>query len=349
MAGKSLTERLLAATSSKYAATVNKSVIFEDDEHTEIAFDHPIFNVMFSGSMKGGFHAGNTSWAGPSKHFKSLFSLTQARTFIKSRPDAKIVLFDSEFGMPIKYFESVGIDPEDVIHVPVTNIEELKHEAVNLIEELDRGDDVIFVIDSVGMLASLKELDDARDGKTTADMTRAKQLKSFFRIVTPMLKLRNIGLIVVNHTYQTLEIYSQTVQGGGTGGIYAADNIFFIGRSKDTDSKRNLNGYDFNVKVAKSRFVREESKFTVKVLFEKGLPKYTGMFELLKDMGLLETVGKKYVFTDPGTGEVHDGHDRKWYDNHDEFWEMIVENEAVDNLIRSRFQLGENKLINDDD
>lgn len=356
---KSLTERLLGASKSKYASTVNKSIIFADDDSDKISFDHPILNVIYSGSMRGGFHAGNTTWAGPSKHFKSLFSLMQAKAYLKakhkggSNTNAKIVLIDSEFGMPVSYFESVGINPEDVIHIPITNIEEMKTETVNILNELDRGDEVIFVIDSIGNLASIKEVQDAeKEGASPADMTRAKQLKSYFRIVTPMFKLRNIGLIVVNHTYQTLEMFSKTVLGGGTGNMYAADNIFFLGRRQDakgTGASKVLNGYDFVVKVEKSRFIREGSQFIVNVGFETGLQKYTGMFELMQTLGLMETKGKKYELTDPSTGEVLEGHSRKWYDEHPEFWAEVVKNDAIDELIRKTYRLGENKLISDEE
>jgi RecA/RadA recombinase len=175
----------------------------------------PAINIALSGKINGGLTPGLTIWAGPSKHFKTSFSLLMGKAYMDKYPDAVMLFYDSEFGTPQSYFDAFGIDTTRVLHTPLTNIEQLKFDLMTQLEQISRGDQVIIVIDSIGNLASKKEVDDAMDGKSVADMTRAKQLKSLFRMVTPHLNLKDIPLVVVNHTYQTQEMYSKAVVSGG--------------------------------------------------------------------------------------------------------------------------------------
>ena len=175
----------------------------------------PILNVAFSGEFGGGFVPGLTMWAGPSKHFKTLFSLIMAKAYMDKYSDAVMLFYDSEFGTPISYFDSIGIDKNRVVHCPLTNIEQLKFDVMKQFEELKRGERVIVLVDSIGNLASKKEVDDALDGKSVADMTRAKQLKSLFRMVTPHLNLKDIPMVVVNHTYKEIGMFPKDIVGGG--------------------------------------------------------------------------------------------------------------------------------------
>jgi hypothetical protein len=130
-------------------------------------------------------------------------------------PESVLLFYDSEFGSPQSYFQSFGIDLERVFHTPITDIEQLKFDLMQQINNIERGDKVIVLIDSIGNLASKKEVDDALEGKSAADMTRAKQVKSLFRMVTPHLTLKDIPMVVINHTYKTMELYAKDVVGGG--------------------------------------------------------------------------------------------------------------------------------------
>jgi hypothetical protein len=130
-------------------------------------------------------------------------------------PESALLFYDSEFGSPQSYFRSQGIDTDRVIHTPITDIEMLKSDIVTQISGFERGDKVFIIIDSIGNLASKKEIDDALDGKSVADMTRAKQLKSLFRMITPHLSMKDIPMVSINHTYKTLELYAKDVVGGG--------------------------------------------------------------------------------------------------------------------------------------
>ncbi len=171
------------------------------NEGFEVQTAVPMLNVALSGSLTGGLTGGVHVVAGPSKHFKSMFVLLMAAAYLKAFDDAVMVFYDNEFGTPLSYFESVGIDTSRVIHCPVTNIENLKFDIVKKLEALKRGQHVVFVLDSAGNIASKKEVEDAIEQKSKADMTRAKALKGLFRIITPHFSILDLPFLVVNHTY----------------------------------------------------------------------------------------------------------------------------------------------------
>jgi len=195
----------------------------------------PMVNVALSGSVDGGVTPGLTVLAGPSKHFKTSFALLMAGAYLDRHPDAVMLFYDSEFGSPQSYFEQFGIDTSRILHTPIANVEELKFDLIAQLEAIERSDNVIVVIDSIGNLASKKELDDAMNEKSVADMSRAKALKGLFRMCTPYLTMRNIPMIAVNHTYQEIGLFPKAIVGGGTGIYYSADNIWILGRQQDKD------------------------------------------------------------------------------------------------------------------
>src|SRR6056300_1603447 len=143
----------------------------------------PVINVALSGRLDGGLTPGLTMWAGPSKHFKTAFSLLMAKSYLEKYDDAVLLFYDSEFGTPQSYFDSFGIATDRVLHTPVTDVEQLKFDLVGQLENIERDEHVIIVIDSIGNLASKKEVEAALNEKAVADMSRAKQMKSLFRMV----------------------------------------------------------------------------------------------------------------------------------------------------------------------
>ena len=164
----------------KKNSKVKESDILSDskffNEKDMVKTDVPMLNVALSGSMDGGLTPGLTVLAGPSKHFKTSFALIMAAAYMKQYPDAVMLFYDSEFGSPQAYFHQYEIDTSRVLHTPITNVEELKFDLISQLETIERGDKVIVVIDSVGNLASKKELEDAINEKSVADMSRAKSL-----------------------------------------------------------------------------------------------------------------------------------------------------------------------------
>mgnify|MGYP003625590352 CR=1 FL=1 len=177
----SLLDKLKKSSRSAGVAILSESKLFSEKELTTTPV--PMINVALSGSIEGGLASGLTVLAGPSKHFKTSFALLMAAAYLKKHDDAVLMFYDSEFGSPQSYFESFGIDTSRVLHTPVTNIEELKFDMVHQLNEIERKDKVIIVIDSVGNIASKKEVDDAENMKSVADMTRAKALKGLFRMI----------------------------------------------------------------------------------------------------------------------------------------------------------------------
>ena len=208
-----LKSRLIKNSTIELTASLTDSKIFTKKDM--IPTSVPMINVALSGTVDGGIVPGLTMLAGPSKHFKTGFALLLASSFLKKYPDGIILFYDSEFGTPQSYFQTFNISFDSVVHTPITDVEELKFDIMKQMKDLTRDDRVMIVIDSIGNLASKKEVDDALDGKSVADMTRAKQMKSLFRMITPHLTLKDIPMVVVNHTYDSIGMFPSKVVSGG--------------------------------------------------------------------------------------------------------------------------------------
>jgi RecA/RadA recombinase len=283
-------------------------------------------------------------WAGPSKHFKTAFSLLMAKAYMDKYPEAVILFYDSEFGTPQAYFDTFGIDPERVIHTPLTDIEQLKFDIMKQLEGIERNDRVMILLDSIGNLASKKEVEDALEGKSVADMSRAKQVKSLFRMVTPHLSLKDIPMVVVNHTYKTMELYAKDVVGGGTGSYYSADNIYILGRQQEKEGTEIV-GYNFIINVEKSRHVREKSKIPVNVTFEGGINKYSGLLDIALEGNFVQKPSNGwYAKVDQETGELGD---KKRYDatQTEEFWKDLLSSEKFGEYVRKKYEISYGSIM----
>jgi hypothetical protein len=209
----SLKEKLLKNSTIKEVAILSESKVYNKKDMIPTSI--PLINAALSGSLDGGLTPGLTVLAAPSKHFKSAFSLLMAGSFLRKYPDGIVLFYDSEFGTPKSYFTSFNIPLDSVIHTPVTDLEQLKFDLSQQLNTLSRDDKVIIIVDSIGNLASKKEVEDALKGSSAADMTRAKVIKSIFRIVTPHLTLKDIPMVVVNHTYKEQSLYPKDIVSGG--------------------------------------------------------------------------------------------------------------------------------------
>lgn len=310
-----------------------------------------ILNIAMGASLKGGIEPGLSIWAGPSKHFKTSYLLTSLKAFLDSDPNAIGIFFDSEFGSPPSYFAAFGIDPNRILHVPVTNVEELKFEIMNQLEQISKGDKVMICVDSVGNLASKKEVEDAINEKSVADMTRAKQFKSLFRMVTPVLALKELPMHVVAHTYDTMEMYSKKVVSGGTGQYYSANNIYIIGRQQEKDGTE-IAGYNFVINIEKSRTVKEKKKFVVSVLYDKGIDKYSGLLDLALASGhVIKPKMGWYARVNKETGEIIDTTNLREKATHTkEFWDPILNDPTFEEWIQNEFKVSATEmLVSDED
>jgi RecA/RadA recombinase len=341
-------DKLLKASTVKMTAPLLDSKVFGKKE--AIPTSVPMVNVALSGSIDGGLLPGLTMLAGPSKHFKSAFALLMAASYQKKYDDAIVLFYDSEFGTPQAYFEAFGIDMSRVIHTPITNIEELKFDIVQQLEAIEKKDHVIVVIDSIGNLASKKEVDDAADGKSVADMSRAKQLKSVFRIITPHLNLKDIPMIVVNHIYMEQGLYPKAIVSGGTGIYLSADNIWILGRQQEKEGTE-IKGYHFVINIEKSRHVREKSKIPITVTFEGGISKWSGLMDVAEEGGFLRKpkVGW-YEPVNPDTGEVLSEKlmRAKEIADNGTFWKMMFDKTDFAGYIKDKYTVATRTLINED-
>ena len=333
----SIMDKLKKNSKSDFTSILADSKFFNDKDM--VPTDVPMINVALSGSMDGGLAPGLTVLAGPSKHFKTSFALIMAAAFLKKYEDAVLLFYDSEFGSPSSYFENYGIDTKRVLHTPITNVEELKFDIVGQLEGLDRNDRVVIIIDSVGNLASKKELDDAINEKSVADMSRAKALKGLFRMTTPYLNMKNIPLIAVNHTYQEIGLFPKAVVSGGTGIYYSADNIWILGRQQDKVGTE-IKGYHFVINVEKSRYVKEKSKIPISVSWDGGVQHYSGLLDaaLSGNYVAKPSVGW-YCRVDKSTGELVDPKVREKDTLTKEFWKPIIEDTDFKQYLMNKYSI----------
>lgn len=303
----------------------------------------PVINVALSGRLDGGFVPGLTMWAGPSKHFKTAFSLLMAKSYLDKYKDAAMLFYDSEFGTPQGYFETFGIDMDRVLHTPIKDVEELKFDIMQQLQSLDRGEHLIIVIDSIGNLASKKEVEDALEGKSVADMSRAKQIKSLFRMITPHLTLKDIPMVVVNHTYKEIGMYPKDIVGGGTGSYYSADTIFILGRQQEKDGTE-LTGYNFIINVEKSRYVKEKSKIPINVSFEGGISRWSGLLDIALESG--------HVVKPSNGWYARKGEDKKYREKETDtkdFWLPIIMDPTFSAFVRDKYSITNKDIIVSDE
>lgn len=330
-----------------HTEVLSESKFFTEKDMTPT--DVPMINVALSGSVDGGLAPGLTVLAGPSKHFKTSFALLMAGAYLKANEDAVMLFYDSEFGSPQNYFTQFGIDTSRVLHTPITNVEELKFDLVHQLEQLDREDKVIVVIDSIGNLASKKELEDALNEKSVADMSRAKALKGLFRMTTPYLAMKNIPLLAVNHTYKEIGLFPRDIVGGGTGIYYSADNIWILGRQQDKVGSE-IKGYHFVINVEKSRYVKEKSKIPITVSWDAGVLPYSGLLNVaLAGQYVAKPSAGWYSIVDRSTGELREGKVREKDTLTEEFWKPILEETDFKEFIKKQYQIGAESVVSMED
>lgn len=342
----SLMDKLKKNTTVKEADTLDNSQFFKPKDMAQT--DVPAINIALSGRLDGGVSPGLLVLAGPSKHFKTNFSLKMAQAYLNKHDDAVLLFYDTEFGSPQEYFQSFGIALDRVFHTPVDDIEEMRHDLANQLESIEKGDKVIIIIDSIGNAASRKESEDAVSGKSAADMTRAKVLKSLFRIVTPKLKRKEIPMIAINHTYKEMSLFPKDVVSGGTGIYYSANDIWIIGRQQDKDGTE-IKGYHFVVNIDKSRFVKEKSKIPISVSWEGGIQQWSGLLAMaLEGEYVVKPKNGWYQMVDRETGELIGKSYREKETMTADFWIPILKNTDFPNFIMKKYKIEDSELQTND-
>lgn len=340
MSNNSILDKIKKNSSIEETDVLAQSKFFNKKDSVQIPV--PALNVALSASLDGGLTPGLTVIAGPSKHFKSSFMLTMVNAYQKKYPDSAILFYDSEFGSPQSYFESFDIDTDKVVHSPITDIEVLKFDIMQQLQNVERGDKLLIIVDSLGNLASKKEVEDAIAGKSAADMTRAKQIKSLFRMVTPHLNLKDIPMVVVNHVYMEQSLYPKAIVSGGTGIMLSADNVWIVGRQQDKEGT-DIVGYKFIINIEKSRYVKEKSKIPIDVTYEEGISKWSGLLEWALESG--------HVIK-PKNGWYQKAGEEKNYREADtntaEFWVPILKDKTFRDFVENKYKLGHTKMLDYD-
>lgn len=260
-----------------------------------------VFNALVSGSIYGGF-SGNkiTAIAGDSSTGKTFFSLAVVRNFLDSNPDAIVLYFDTESAITKSLLEERNIDTNRVVVMNVVTIEEFRTKALQVVDRYMKEPEgsrqpMMFVLDSLGMLSTGKEITDALADKQVRDMTKSQLIKGAFRILTLKLGQAKIPLIVTNHTYDVIGSYVPTKEmGGGSGLKYAASTIIYLSKSKEKDGKEVI-GNIIKAKTAKSRISKENQQVAVRLYYdERGLDRYYGLLELAEAAGIWKNVAGRY-------------------------------------------------------
>ena len=210
------------------------------------------------------------------------------------------------------------------------------------LNNIERGDRFIFIVDSVGNLASRKEVEDSLTGKSVADMSRAKQLKSLFRMITPHLTIKDLPMVVVNHTYKEIGMFPKDVVSGGTGVYYSADNIFIIGRQQEKDTS-GITGYNFIINIEKSRYVREKTKIAVEVSFEGGISKWSGLMDVALAGGFVTKPSNGWYSK---KGEESKVRIKDTYNK--DFWIPIISDKEFQEFIQKKYKMDSSSLVTDE-
>ena len=280
-----------------YATVANKI----DDTERTVDTGSYILNALVSGSVFGGV-SGNkiTAIAGETSTGKTYFSLAIVKNFLDKHPDGGVMYFDTESAITKGLLESRGIDLERVGIINVVTIEQFRNRALTVVdkylglEESDRKP-MMFVLDSLGMLSTEKEIKDALDDKQVRDMTKSQLVKGAFRMLTLKLGQANVPLIVTNHTYDVIGAYVPTKEmGGGSGLKYAASTIIYLSKGKEKDGTEVV-GNIIKAKTVKSRLSKENKQVEIRLFYdERGLDKYYGLLDLAEKYEIVKKVGNRY-------------------------------------------------------
>ncbi len=297
---------IIKQTGNEYAALVSDGVEAGDVDSFIDTGSH-VFNALLSGSIYGGLPSNKiTAIAGESASGKTFFVMGMVRSFLEANPDAGVLYFESESAITQQMVIDRGIDPNRMVIIPVTTVQEFRTQAIKVIDsylEKDEADrrPMMMCLDSLGMLSTTKEVEDTSEGKETRDMTRAQVLKAAFRVLTLKLGRAKVPMVVTNHTYDSMGLFSTKEMGGGSGLKYAASSIVFLSKKKDKDGTEVV-GNIVHCKNQKSRLTVENKMVDVRLSYETGLDKYYGLLDLAEKYKIFKKVSTRYELPD-GTKE----------------------------------------------
>ena len=292
-------DTVIKESGNEFASVVSEGVA-AGDITSYVDTGSYIINALVSGSLFGGLPSNKvTALAGESSTGKTFFALSVVGNFLRDNPTGGVIYFESESAISREMIEERGIDSKRMIIMPVATIEEFRTQAVRILDKYmkepkDERVPMLFVLDSLGMLSTSKEMEDISNDKQVRDMTKSQLIKGAFRVLTLKLGQANVPMVVTNHTYDVIGSYVPTKEmGGGTGLKYAASTIIYLGKKKEKDGTEVV-GNIIKCEAKKSRLTKEGSKVETRLFFdERGLDKYYGLLELGEQYGVFERVGNR--------------------------------------------------------
>ena len=333
---------------NEYAALVSEGVEAGDVD-SFIDTGSYIFNALLSGSIYGGLPANKiTAVAGESATGKTFFVMGMVKSFLDANPNAGVLYFESESAITKQMVIDRGIDPNRMVILPVTTVQEFRTHAIRVLDDYLKQDEadrqpIMLCLDSLGMLSPTKEVDDTAEGKETRDMTRAQVLKAAFRVLTLKLGKAKVPMIVTNHTYDVVgSMFPTKEMGGGSGLKYAASSIVYLSKKKEKDGTEVV-GNIIHCKNQKSRLTIENKMVDVRLMYERGLDRYYGLLELALKYGIFKSVSTCIELPD-GTktfGKTINNDPEKF------FTEEVMK--QLDEVAQKEFKYGNQEVENDNE
>mgnify|MGYP003137989332 FL=1 len=294
---------IIKETGNEYATLASEGVTGGDVD-SFIDTGSYAFNALLSGSIFGGLPGNRiTAIAGEAATGKTFFALGVCKHFLDKDKDAGVIYFESENAVSKDMLEQRGLDTNRIVIMPVATVQEFRLQAIRVLDkyleqEKDKRKPIMFVLDSLGMLSTTKEMEDTAEGKETRDMTRSQIVKSAFRVLTLKLGQANVPMIMTNHTYDVIgSMFPQKEMGGGSGLKYAASSIVYLGKKKEKDGAEVV-GNIVHCKNYKSRITKENAMVDVRLTYTKGLDQHYGLLDLAEEAGIFSKVSTRYELPD---------------------------------------------------
>ena len=331
---------IIKQTGNEYA-TLASDGISGADVDSFIDTGSYTFNALLSGSLYGGLPSNKiTAIAGEAATGKTFFALGLCKSFLDKDENAGVVYFESESAISKEMIEDRGLDSSRMVIVPVATVQEFRAQAIKILDKYLEQDEskrqpMMFVLDSLGMLSTTKEMEDTADGKETRDMTRSQIVKSTFRVLTLKLGKANIPMIMTNHTYDVIgSMFPQKEMGGGSGLKYAASSIIYLGKRKEKDGTEVV-GNIIHCKNYKSRLTKENAQIDVRLTYKQGLDKHYGLLDLALKYGIFEKSSTRVKLPD---GKTVFG--KQINDNPDDYFTKEILDQ-IDEHTKKDFRYGE--------
>ena len=300
---KDFLKEIIKETGNEFASLASEGIT-AGDVTSFIDTGSYSFNALLSGSIYGGLPGNRiTAIAGEAATGKTFFALGILKNYLEKDKDAGVVLFESENAVSKDMIEARGVDSSRVVVVPVSTVQEFRSQSIKILDKYLQQPDIerkplMFVLDSLGMLSTTKEMTDTAEGKETRDMTRSQIVKSTFRVLTLKLGQANVPMLMTNHTYDVIgSMFPQKEMGGGSGLKYAASTIIYLGKRKEKIGTEVV-GNIIHCKTYKSRITKENSQIDVKLTYKRGLDKYYGLLQLGEEAGIFKKVSTRYEMPD---------------------------------------------------